>query len=218
MKFSLSQRWWLGLGLALLFVGLVKLIYSYLSTHQIHLHITSKILVLVLVLFIVIVFVVLPAYSVVATNEIRKRRRVPGRGSCFYFNLPIAKAVREARPRIAKAARKGPERPRILIIEDDRMASHLLESHLTSTGYEVVSCNQPDRALEVAADLQPQAITLDLLMKPTSGWEILLQLKHDPRTKNIPVIVVTIVDQPGVAIGADEYLVKPVDKRLCWPP
>jgi signal transduction histidine kinase/DNA-binding response OmpR family regulator len=420
-------------------VGLVKLIYSYLSTHQIHLHITSKLLVLVLVLFIVIVFVVLPAYSVVVTNEIRKRRRVekalirakeeaeraskfkdrflstmshelrtplnavmgfsdlladkrygqlnerqqryvshintggrhllklindildlskiaagrleiscedlsveaifgevasvlrtlaviktqtlstsakpglgvhadatrfkqvlmnlvgnaikftpkggcielealqveqevqvkvrdngpgipleeqkrifeafyrlrksgegtegtglglaiteslvklqggslhlqsePGRGSCFYFNLPIAKAVREARPRIAKAARKGPERPRILIIEDDRMASHLLESHLTSTGYEVVSCNQPDRALEVAADLQPQAITLDLLMKPTSGWEILLQLKHDPRTKNIPVIVVTIVDQPGVAIGADEYLVKPVDKE-----
>src|SRR5882762_3354573 len=64
--------------------------------------------------------------------------------------------------------------------------------------------------------LQPQAITLDLLMKPTSGWEILLQLKHDPRTSAIPVIVVTIVDQPtaGAAIGADEYLVKPVDKTV----
>jgi CheY-like chemotaxis protein len=51
-------------------------------------------------------------------------------------------------------------------------------------------------------------------MKPTSGWEILLQLKHDPRTTSIPVIVVTIVDQPaaGAAFGADDYLVKPVDK------
>jgi DNA-binding response OmpR family regulator len=94
------------------------------------------------------------------------------------------------------------------------MSSHLLESQLTSSGYEVISCSQPEHALEMAADLQPQAITLDLLMKPTSGWEILLKLKHDPRTTSIPVIVVTIVDQPtsGAAIGADEYLVKPVDK------
>jgi CheY-like chemotaxis protein len=138
----------------------------------------------------------------------------PGRGSCFYFSLPIAKAAEEARPRVAKLARKAPKTPRILTIEDDRMALHLLESQLTSSGYEVISCNQPERALEMAAELQPQAITLDLLMKPTSGWEILLQLKHDPRTTSIPVIVVTIVDQPaaGAAIGADEYLVKPVDK------
>jgi DNA-binding response OmpR family regulator len=94
------------------------------------------------------------------------------------------------------------------------MTVHLIESQLTASGYEVVSCDQRERALEVAADLQPQAITLDLLVKQTSGWEILLQLKNDPRTTSIPVIVVTIVDQPamGAAISADEYLVKPVDK------
>jgi signal transduction histidine kinase/DNA-binding response OmpR family regulator len=138
----------------------------------------------------------------------------PGSGSCFYFSLPMAKAVREARPLVAKVVRKEAATLKILTIEDDRMASHLLESQLTSSGYEVITCNQPERALEMAADLQPQAITLDLLMKPTSGWELLLQLKHDPRTTSIPVIVVTIVDQPtsGAAIGADEYLVKPVDK------
>jgi signal transduction histidine kinase/DNA-binding response OmpR family regulator len=138
-----------------------------------------------------------------------------GSGSCFYFSLPVAKAVREVRPRAAKVVRKAAVTPRILTIEDDRMASHLLESQLVSCGYEVIACNQPDHALEMAAELQPQAITLDLLMKPTSGWEILLQLKRDPRTRSIPVIVVTIVDQPtsGAAIGADEYLVKPVDKR-----
>jgi signal transduction histidine kinase/DNA-binding response OmpR family regulator len=138
----------------------------------------------------------------------------PGDGSCFYFSLPMAKALQETRPYTAKAARKAAATPRILTIEDDRMASHLLESQLTSSGYEVISCNESEHALEMAADLQPEAITLDLLMKPTSGWEILLQLKHDPRTTSIPVIVVTIVDQQtsGAAIGADDYLVKPVDK------
>src|SRR6267378_1946418 len=61
---------------------------------------------------------------------------------------------------------------------------------------------------------QPDAITLDLLMQPVHGLEVLLQLKNDPRTSKIPVIIVTIVDQPGVgsALGADEYLIKPVDK------
>ena len=69
--------------------------------------------------------------------------------------------------------------------------------------------------MDMAAELEPDAITLDLLMQPVHGLEILLQLKHDPRTLNIPVIVVTIVDQPAVggALGADEYLVKPVDKQ-----
>jgi DNA-binding response OmpR family regulator len=138
----------------------------------------------------------------------------PGRGSCFYFSLPIAKAVQEARLRGAKGAPKPTKAPMILTIEDDRLASHLLETQLTSSGYEVITCNQSERALEMAAELRPQAITLDLLMKPTSGWEILLQLKRDHRTASIPVIVVTIVDQPstGAAIGADDYLVKPVDK------
>ena len=66
----------------------------------------------------------------------------------------------------------------------------------------------------MAAEHQPDAITLDLLMQPVHGLEVLLQLKNDPRTSKIPVIVVTIVDQPGLgtALGADEYLIKPVDK------
>ena len=140
----------------------------------------------------------------------------PGSGSCFYFSLPIAKAVREARPHVPKAVGEVAKTPKILIIEDDHMASHLLESQLTSSGYQVVSCDQPESALEMAAHLQPQAITLDLLMKPISGWEILLQLKQDPRTTSIPVIVVTIVDQPttGAALGADDYLIKPVEKAV----
>jgi signal transduction histidine kinase/DNA-binding response OmpR family regulator len=138
----------------------------------------------------------------------------PGHGSCFYFSLPVATAVREPRAQVAKVAQKPAKAPKILIIEDDATTVQLIESQLTSSGYQVVSCDQPERAVEMAAEVQPQAITLDLLMKPTSGWEILLHLKQDPRTTSIPVVVVTVVDNPGTgaALGADEYLVKPVDK------
>jgi len=139
----------------------------------------------------------------------------PGNGSCFYFSLPVASAVLEPRPLQAKAPHKTSKRAKILIIEDDPTTIHLMGSQLTSSGYEAYSCNQPDKALEKAAELQPQAITLDLLMKPTSGWEILLQLKNDVRTMNIPVIVVSIVDHTGTGatLGADDYLVKPVDRK-----
>ena len=139
---------------------------------------------------------------------------IPGSGSCFYFSLPVASAVLEPRTQPAKAVDRADQRPKILIIEDDPTTIHLIESQLRSSGYEAVSCNQPQDALEKAAQLQPQAITLDLLMNPVSGWELLIQLKNDARTRNIPVVVVTIVDEPttGSAFGADEYLVKPVDK------
>ena len=106
------------------------------------------------------------------------------------------------------------ESVRILVIEDDPAAAHLLQSHLVSAGYNVALCDDPQRAVEMASQLQPDAITLDILMKPVNGWEVLPNLKRDSRTSKIPVIVVTVVDQPtaGVLLGADEYVVKPVEK------
>jgi signal transduction histidine kinase/DNA-binding response OmpR family regulator len=139
----------------------------------------------------------------------------PGRGSRFFFSLPLASTTREADLRIPKRTEKEGKPPKILIVENDKITIHLIESQLATAGYQVTSCDQPERALEMAVEAQPQAITLDLLMQPTSGWEILLRLKQDPRTANIPVIVVTVVDYPGTgaALGADEYLVKPVDRE-----
>jgi CheY-like chemotaxis protein len=102
-----------------------------------------------------------------------------------------------------------------MVVEDNAATGQLIQSQLASSGYETIKCDKPERAQAMAAELQPDAITLDLLMKPVHGLEVLLQLKNDPRTLKIPVIVVTILDQPGVggALGADEYLVKPVDKQ-----
>lgn len=137
-----------------------------------------------------------------------------GQGSCFYLSLPVAEQVSDLLTQETESRWRGSEPPRIVVVEDDPSARQLIDLQLTSAGYEVVACDQPQHALEMAAELQPNAITLDLLMKPTNGWEVLSQLKADPRTGSIPVIVVTIVDQPavGAILGADEYLVKPVDK------
>jgi PAS domain S-box-containing protein len=138
----------------------------------------------------------------------------PGEGTCFHFSLPLV-AIAPAEPAKATiATSRAGKTPRILVVEDNAATGQLIQSQLTSSGYETLRCDQPERATEMAAEHQPDAITLDLLMQPVHGLEVLLQLKNDPRTSKIPVIVVTIVDEPGVgtALGADEYLVKPVDK------
>jgi signal transduction histidine kinase/DNA-binding response OmpR family regulator len=137
-----------------------------------------------------------------------------GQGSCFYFSLPAAKAVRDSIPHATPLDAKPLRSPRVLVIEDDRATAQLIQTQLTSAGYEVLVCQEPQNALEMAVQFQPGAITLDIVMKPKNGWEVLTQLKRDTRTAQIPLIVVSMVDQPGMGalLGADEYLVKPVDK------
>src|SRR5579864_883879 len=137
-----------------------------------------------------------------------------GQGSCFYFSLPAAVSAREVLRRKTGTSSRAVGPQRILVIEDDRATAQLIHSQLSSAGYQVTLCEEPQKAVEIAAQLQPNAITLDIVMKPKNGWEILIQLKRDPRTAQIPLIVVSIVDQPsmGTLLGADEYLVKPVDK------
>jgi signal transduction histidine kinase/DNA-binding response OmpR family regulator len=137
-----------------------------------------------------------------------------GMGSCFYFSLPVAVAIQETLPHAPPLAGTPVRLPRVLIIEDDRAAAQLIQTQLISAGYEVLVCQEPQNALELVARFQPGAITLDIVMKPKNGWEVLSQLKRDPRTSTIPLIVVSMVDQPGMGalLGADEYLVKPVDK------
>jgi signal transduction histidine kinase/CheY-like chemotaxis protein len=138
----------------------------------------------------------------------------PGSGSCFFFALPTAEAVKAETAPASPAEIQTCDFGRILVVEDDRAAAQLLQSHLSSAGYEVVLCEQPATALEMAAQLQPSAVTMDIIMKPLNGWELLSAFKTDPRTAHIPVVLVTIIDQPGTgaALGADEYIVKPVDR------
>jgi signal transduction histidine kinase/CheY-like chemotaxis protein len=140
----------------------------------------------------------------------------PGAGSCFYFTLPSVSAPGYEVERDATPRRHRSESPKILVVEDDRASATLLETQLVSGGYEVVLCTNSAEAVALASELQPAAITMDIVMKPINGWQILTALKSDRRTAQIPVIIVTIVDQPatGALLGADEYVVKPVEKLV----
>jgi CheY-like chemotaxis protein len=71
-------------------------------------------------------------------------------------------------------------------------------------------------ALELANRLQPAAITLDIILPEIDGWEVMTRLKSDERTSGIPIVVVSVVDNPelGLALGAIDYFVKPVDARI----
>jgi CheY-like chemotaxis protein len=137
-----------------------------------------------------------------------------GEGACFHFSFPLIAIATDQPAETSMPLRRAHRAPRILVIEDNAATGQLIQSQLASSGYETLRCEQSERATEMAAEHQPDAITLDLLMQPLHGLEVLLHLKNDPRTSTIPVIVVTITDQPaiGTALGADEYLVKPVDR------
>ena len=139
-----------------------------------------------------------------------------GVGSCFFFMLPGACASQDVKGSAETADSSSKAMAHILVIEDDPSSAYLLESQLSSAGYQVTVCNEPQRAFEVARELQPAVITLDVIMLPVNGWDVLARLKSDPRTANISVVMVSVMDQrsAGTLLGADEYIVKPVDKSI----
>jgi signal transduction histidine kinase/DNA-binding response OmpR family regulator len=117
--------------------------------------------------------------------------------------------------------------PLVLVVEDDAGARELLHSYLTQAGYRVATLAQGTRVVEQARALRPAAITLDVLLPGCDGWEVLQALKADPATREIPVVMISIVDNEhlGYALGAADYLVKPVTQstllraiqRACAP-
>ena len=130
-----------------------------------------------------------------------------GKGSTFYFTLPLPKVV-ESRARHAGRH----EEKIILAIDDDAQVISLYERFLQPQGYQVVSLTDPTQSVERARQLNPYAITLDVMMPGRDGWTVLAELKNDPVTRDIPIIVCSILeeDEKGFSLGASDYLVKPI--------
>ncbi|HSF82022.1 MAG TPA: GAF domain-containing protein [Anaerolineales bacterium] len=107
------------------------------------------------------------------------------------------------------------EKPLVLVIDDNPDMIYLLKENLGEAGYQVLGALETDEGLQKARQLQPFAITLDIMMPRKDGWQVLHELKSDPRTSHIPVILVTIVDKKdmGFQLGAADYLVKPLDEK-----
>jgi signal transduction histidine kinase/CheY-like chemotaxis protein/CHASE3 domain sensor protein len=139
-----------------------------------------------------------------------------GKGSTFTLRLPLEPPTKpvEQGPELRPVGHGEPSRPLVLVVEDNTQAAELLATHLYGGGFRTEFARNGTEALLKARDLKPVAITLDILLPEIDGWEVLTRLKQTPETRDIPVVVVSIVDNPalGRALGALDYLLKPVDR------
>ena len=143
-----------------------------------------------------------------------------GKGSRFTFTLPAGSGGAETPlvnepPSSSIVIGEGRGKPLILVVDDEVTARELLASYLCPE-YRIAMAESGEEAVKQARHLRPDAITLDVMMPGGNGFETLAALKKAPETANIPIIIVSIVDQKqvGFALGAVDYLIKPVRKPV----
>jgi len=155
-------------------------------------------------------FALLHGGDVIVKSELNK-------GSTFTLRLPLMGPV-VAVPAAVPGAPKPVDlsRPLVLVVEDDLAAAELLTRQLEAAGFRTEVARTGVEAIAQARALKPAAITLDILLPELDGWEVISRLKGDEETNHIPVVVVSVVDNPdlGKALGALDYFVKPVDGKL----
>jgi adenylate cyclase len=165
----------------------------------------------------------------------------PGVGSTFTLTLPARHALElpaeTGVPEVLPAAAKGDRQhaiepagrePLVLAIDDDPNMIYLLRENLAEAGYRVVGVAGGEEGVRKAREVTPSAIVLDIVMPHKDGWQVLHELKADPATRDIPVIMLSIVDQKdlGYRLGAFDYLLKPFERdalvatlqRIAAPP
>ncbi len=138
----------------------------------------------------------------------------PGRGSTFTVRLP-ANLGRAASSEVVQAQAKMPRAGTVLVIDDDAVARDLMQRFLSKEGFRVLTAENGEEALRRAREQRPDAITLDVMMAGMDGWTVLSALKADPQLSDIPVIMLTMVadHKTGYALGASDYLTKPIDRK-----
>jgi signal transduction histidine kinase/CheY-like chemotaxis protein len=143
-----------------------------------------------------------------------------GQGSTFGFALPavfgdaaLTSATQAGLDSGLPTEAPGPG-PTVVVVEDDRRSFDLLRVYLEGVGARVVSARDGQEGLDTVRRLSPAGVVLDILLPGIDGWEVLARLKADSATAAIPVVVVSMLDERGrgFALGAAEYLVKPVSK------
>src|SRR5216684_6905645 len=136
----------------------------------------------------------------------------PGKGSVFTVRLP---GGADAPAKGATDGSRAPGAECVLVIDDDPTARELISDHLKAGGFSVATAAGGFEGLKLAKELRPTAITLDVMMPDLDGWSVLAALRQDSELAEIPVIMVTILDEHrrGVALGAAGYLTKPIDRE-----
>lgn len=139
----------------------------------------------------------------------------PDAGSTFTLSIPTEHAEVAEFRRIEQAALvAAPERPPVLVVEDDRSSVFAYERHLTAAGFRVIPARTTGHARELLRELTPSAILLDVMLEGEDTWDFLAELKATPATQDIPVLVCTVMNRESRAraLGADEFWLKPVDQ------
>ena len=148
----------------------------------------------------------------------------PGEGSTFSVHLPAHMPVATTPEKILQGIGKhkkdteetSPESKEniILVIDDDPMIHNQMKRAFEKEDYKIVCASDGEEGLTLARKLHPTLITLDVLMPGMDGWTVLTKLKADPEVANIPVFVISMVDEEnkGFTLGASEYLTKPIDR------
>jgi signal transduction histidine kinase/CheY-like chemotaxis protein len=137
-----------------------------------------------------------------------------GKGSTFTVRLPATTDVPAGAP-ISSDRGRSTRADCVLVIDDDATARELISDHLKAGGFSVVTAAGGVEGIKLAKELQPTAITLDVMMPDLDGWSVLAALRQNPELADIPVIMVSIVDDKrrGIALGAAGYLTKPIDRE-----
>ena len=133
-------------------------------------------------------------------------------GATFSFLLPLA-GPPTAEPEVSGEVRL-PSSGIVLVVEDSRQFSNLLAFYLRQEGYTPVQHYDGVGVLDRARELKPALITLDVMLPDRDGWDVLRALKSDPQTKDIPVLVISVLENGalGLSLGAVDYLVKPIGR------
>ncbi|WP_104545356.1 response regulator [Chroococcidiopsis sp. TS-821] len=141
----------------------------------------------------------------------------PGEGSTFVIELPTKTCELSHNvetEKIAIAESSSCQLTTILVIDDDQTVKDLIQRYLNKEGFQTIAASNGAVGLSLAKEIRPDAIILDVMMPGMDGWTVLASLKADPEVANIPVIMTTIVDDKnlGYALGASDYLLKPIDR------
>ncbi|HEX7189553.1 MAG TPA: ATP-binding protein, partial [Actinomycetes bacterium] len=133
-----------------------------------------------------------------------------GSGSTFGFSLPLVAGPADRQHRSATRT----EGPLVVVVEDDRRSLELISLYLESAGVRTIAAHDGTEGLAAVRDHRPAAVVLDIRLPGMDGWRVLEALKNDPATASAPVVVVTMLDErpQAMALGAAEYLVKPVGR------
>jgi signal transduction histidine kinase/CheY-like chemotaxis protein len=138
-----------------------------------------------------------------------------GAGSAFSFALPLAPSPAQVLEEPGGDAPAPSDANAIVVIEDDRSSADLLTLYLEGAGFSVTVAGDGVEGLELVRQISPRGVILDVRLPRLDGWDVLARLKADPATARLPVVIVSMIDEKGrgFALGAAEYLVKPVQRE-----